>query len=307
LLSIVIPIYNEEENLISLHEELKGVLDPISVEYEILMVDDGSTDKSFEMLRKLGESDDHTHIIKLRRNYGQTAALLAGFKTSRGEIVVSMDADLQNDPNDIPKLLETIEEGWDVVCGWRWVRNDPFTKRIPSKISNWFARRIMDVKVHDLGCTLRAYRRRAVENLELYGELHRYLPILISSQGFRITEVKVNHRERLHGETKYGVSRIFTGFFDLMSVKFLLSYSRRPMLVFGGMGLTLMLLGMVFGLYMVIEKYVYGVSIGDKPLLMLAVLLILSGLQFISTGLIADMIKRTHYTTKQAYEIEETI
>jgi len=307
LISIVIPVYNEEENIQPLHEELKTVLDSISDDYEIVFIDDGSKDNSYETLRKLAESDNKTSVIKLRRNYGQTAALLAGFNSSRGETIISIDGDLQNDPNDIPNLLEKMEEGWDVVCGWRWVRNDPFTKRIPSKISNWLARRIMDVKVHDLGCTLRAYRRRAVENLELYGELHRYLPVLISLQGFRITEVKVNHRERVHGETKYGVLRIFTGFLDLMLVKFLLSYSGRPMLVFGGLGLILMLLGMVFGLYLVIEKYVYGVSIGDKPLLMLAVLLIISGLQFISTGLIADMIKRTHYTTKQTYEIEETI
>ena len=307
MISIVIPVYNEEENLIPLHEELKAVLDLISVEYEFIFVDDGSTDKSIEILRKLRESDNHTQIIKLRRNYGQTAALLAGFNSTSGETVISIDADLQNDPNDIPALLEKMEEGWDVVCGWRRERNDPISKRIPSKISNWLARRIMDVKVHDLGCTLRAYRKKAVENLELYGELHRYLPVLISLQGFKITEVKVNHREREHGKTKYGVSRIITGFLDLMLVKFLLSYSGRPMLVFGGLGLISMLFGMVFGIYLVIQKYVYGVAIGNKPLLMLAVLLIVFGFQFISTGLIADMIKRTHFTTKQVYEIEETI
>ena len=307
MISIVIPVYNEEENLIPLHEELKAVLDLISVEYEFIFVDDGSTDKSIEILRKLRESDNHTQIIKLRRNYGQTAALLAGFNSTSGETVISIDADLQNDPNDIPALLEKMEESWDVVCGWRRERNDPISKRIPSKISNWLARRIMDVKVHDLGCTLRAYRKKAVENLELYGELHRYLPVLISLQGFKITEVKVNHREREHGKTKYGVSRIITGFLDLMLVKFLLSYSGRPMLVFGGLGLISMLFGMVFGIYLVIQKYVYGVAIGNKPLLMLAVLLIVFGFQFISTGLIADMIKRTHFTTKQVYEIEETI
>jgi len=258
-------------------------------------------------LRKLAEFHNKTRVIKLRRNYGQTAALLAGFNSSRGETVVSLDADLQNDPKDIPDLLEKMEEGWDVVCGWRRERNDPISKRIPSKISNWLARRIIDIKVHDLGCTLRAYRRNALENLELYGELHRYLPVLISLQGFNITEVKVNHREREHGKTKYGVSRIITGFLDLMLVKFLLSYSGRPMLVFGGLGLISMLLGMVFGIYLVIQKYVYGVAIGNKPLLMLAVLLIVFGFQFISTGLIADMIKRTHFTAKQVYEIEETI
>jgi len=307
LISIVIPVYNEEENIQPLHEELKTVLDSFSGEYEIIFVDDGSTDKSYEILRKLAEFHNKTRVIKLRRNYGQTAALLAGFNSSRGETVVSLDADLQNDPKDIPDLLEKMEEGWDVVCGWRRERNDPISKRIPSKISNWLARRIIDIKVHDLGCTLRAYRRNALENLELYGELHRYLPVLISLQGFNITEVKVNHREREHGKTKYGVSRIITGFLDLMLVKFLLSYSGRPMLVFGGLGLISMLLGMVFGIYLVIQKYVYGVAIGNKPLLMLAVLLIVFGFQFISTGLIADMIKRTHFTAKQVYEIEETI
>jgi len=303
----VIPVYNEEENLPLLYKELHETLHSINREYEIIFIDDGSIDNSFKILRGLGESNGKIRIIKLRRNYGQTAALQAGFNTAKGEIVISMDADLQNDPNDIPYLLTKMEENWDVVCGWRKKRNDPYSKKIASKISNWLARRITGLDIHDLGCTLRAYKKEAVQNLELYGELHRYLPILVYWRGFKITEFPVNHREREHGKTKYGPSRIIKGFLDLLLVKFLLSYFSKPMLIFGLLGLFSMLLGFIIGSYLVIQKYMYNVSIGDKPLLLLAVLLIIFGVQFISTGLIADMIKRTHYTIKQVYEIEEIV
>lgn len=303
----MIPVYNEEENLALLYKELQETLDSMGGEYEVIFIDDGSTDGSLKILRGLRESDSKMHIIKLRRNCGQTAALQAGFNTARGDIVISMDADLQNDPKDIPLLLEKMEKGWDVVCGWRKKRNDPISKRITSKISNWLARRMIGLKIHDQGCTLRAYKREAVQDLELYGELHRYLLVLISWRGFKITEIQVNHREREYGRTKYGHSRIITGFLDLLLVKFLLSYFNKPMLMFGLFGFFSMFLGVVIGIYLVIQKYMFGIGISDKPLLLLGVLLIIFGVQFISTGLIADMIKRTHYTVKQVYEIEEII
>ena len=224
LISVVIPVYNEIENLSRLYEELLEVLDTIDQDYEIIFIDDGSTDGSFNLLREMGESDEKVHVIKLRRNFGQTAALQAGFNAAKGEILITLDADLQNDPNDIPRLIEKIEEGWDVVSGWRKNRNDSISKKIPSKILNWLSRRMTNLKIHDLGCTLRAYKKEAVQNLELYGELHRYLLILISWRGFKITEIEVNHRKREHGKTKYGYSRIITGFLDLVLVKFLLSY-----------------------------------------------------------------------------------
>lgn len=307
MISIVIPVYNEEENIQPLHKELKTVLDSFSGEYEIIFVDDGSTDKSIEILGKLGESDEHTRTIKLRRNYGQTAALLAGFNSSKGEIIVSMDADLQNDPKDIPTLLEKMEEGWDVVCGWRRKRNDPLSKKMPSKISNWLAQRMTDLKIHDIGCTLRAYKKKSIENIELYGELHRYLPILIYWKGYKITEIQVNHRQRKHGRPKYGLTRIIKGFLDLILVKFLLSFSSRPILLFGVFGLLSTFIGLILGLYLLYQRLFLGLPIGDRPLLMLTGLLIMFGIQFISTGLIADMIVRTHYTTRQVYEIEEEI
>jgi len=307
LISIVIPVYNEEENLLPLYEELYDIINHTNEEYEIIFVDDGSTDDSYKILKKLSESNSKIRVIKLRRNYGQTAALQAGFSYARGEIIISMDSDLQNDPKDIPNLLEKIKTDWDVVCGWRKKRHDTFTKRIISKFSNWLVRKMTGLKIHDMGCTLRAYKKATVQNIELYGELHRYILVLISWRGFKITEIQVNHRKREHGRTKYGLSRIITGFLDLLLMKFLLSYFSRPMLMFGLFGMSSMLLGVIIGTYLVVQKYFYGISIGDKPLLLLAALLIIFGVQFICTGLIADMIKRTQYQVKQIYEIEETI
>jgi glycosyltransferase involved in cell wall biosynthesis len=307
LISIVIPVYNEKENLLPLYEELYDIINHTNEEYEIIFVDDGSTDDSYKILKKLSESNSKIRVIKLRRNYGQTAALQAGFSYARGEIIISMDSDLQNDPKDIPNLLEKIKTDWDVVCGWRKNRHDSFTKRIISKFSNWLVRKMTGLKIHDMGCTLRAYKRETVQNIELYGELHRYILVLISWRGFKITEIQVNHRKREHGRTKYGLSRIITGFLDLLLMKFLLSYFSRPMLMFGLFGMSSMLLGVIIGTYLVVQKYFYGISIGDKPLLLLAALLIIFGVQFICTGLIADMIKRTQYQVKQIYEIEETI
>lgn len=307
MLSIVIPVYNEEENIMPLFDELKSTLELIEEEYEIIFVDDGSTDSSISLFREIKKSEKSIRMIKLRRNYGQTAALLAGFNAANGEIIISMDADLQNDPKDIPLLLEKLNDGWDVVCGWRHERNDPISKRIPSKISNWLARKLTDLNIHDLGCTLRAYKKKTVQNLDLYGELHRYIPVLIFWKGFKITEVKTNHRPRTRGKTKYGVSRVLTGFLDLLLVKFLLSYFSKPMLMFGSLGLLSMILGFLSGLYLVIQKYLYNIPIGDKPLLMLSVLLIVFGVQFITTGLLADLIKRTHFSVRQVYEIEEEL
>ena len=309
-LSIVIPIYNEEENIPKLYEELKEVLEKLPYDYEIIFVDDGSTDRSFELLEEIAKKDPKVKVVKFRRNYGQTAAMYAGFQHAEGDVIITMDGDLQNDPHDIPKLLEKINEGYDIVSGWRKNRKDPFLTRIlPSKIANWIISKVTGVHLHDYGCTLKAYRREVAKSYRLYGDMHRFLPAVAKSFGAKVTEVVVNHRPRLYGKSKYGIGRTIRVILDIFLVKFLNDYLNKPLYVFGGMGFTLAVIGFLILLYLAVEKIFFGASIGGRPLLILGVLLFLSGLQLISTGIIAEVIIRTYYESKAdvPYRIERVV
>jgi len=309
-LSVVIPVYNEEENIPELYRELKEVLEKLPYRYEIIFVDDGSTDRTYEILQKLAEEDPHVKVIRFRRNYGQTAAMYAGFQYAEGDVVVTMDGDLQNDPRDIPKLLEKIEEGYDIVSGWRKNRKDPFLSRIlPSKIANWIISKVTGVKLHDYGCTLKAYRKEVAKNFRLYGDMHRFLPAVAKSFGAKITEIVVNHRPRKYGRSKYGIGRTVRVILDIFLVKFLNDYLNKPLYVFGPVGLALMGLGFLIMLYLSVEKIFFGASIGGRPLLILGVLLFLSGLQLLSTGIVAEVVVRTYYESKRdvPYRVEKVL
>ena len=309
-ISVVIPVYNEEENIPKLYDELKQVLEKLPYEYEIIFVDDGSTDSSYEILKELAEKDHHVKVIKFRRNYGQTAAMYAGFQYASGDVIITMDGDLQNDPRDIPKLLEKIKEGYDIVSGWRKNRQDPFLSRIlPSKIANWIISKVTGVHLHDYGCTLKAYRKEVAKNFRLYGDMHRFLPAVAKSFGAKITEVVVNHRPRLYGKSKYGIGRTIRVILDIFLVKFLNDYLNKPLYVFGPIGLLLMGLGFLIMLYLSVEKLFFGASIGGRPLLILGVLLFLSGLQLVSTGIIAEVVIRTYYESKHdvPYRVDKVL
>lgn len=309
-ISLVVPVYNEEENLRELHEELTSVLDDLKgeVESEIIYVDDGSSDGSFSILKDIYKRDPRVKVIRFRKNYGQTAAISAGFDHASGEVIITMDADLQNDPRDIPRLIDKINEGYDVVSGWRKERKDPFlNRRLPSMMANGLISMITRVHLHDYGCTLKAYRSEIVKNIHLYGEMHRFIPAIASWLGVAISEVPVNHRSRSAGKSKYGISRTMRVILDLITVKFLLSFSTRPIQFFGVLGIVSGAVGFIIGLYLTILKYIYSQSIGGRPLLMLAVLLIFIGVQFISMGLLGELMARTYHETqnKRIYWIRE--
>ena len=309
-LSVVIPVYNEEENVNQLCNKLANVLSLLCKTYEIVFIDDGSTDNTFSLLKEFHRKDSCIKIIKFRRNFGQTAALSAGFDYAKGDVIITMDGDLQNDPEDIPLLLKKIKEGYDIVSGWRVNRKDPFfTKKLPSKFSNWLASKLTGVKLHDFGCMLKAYRREVVGNINLYGEMHRYIPALASWMGISIAEVKVKHHARKYGETKYGVFRLIRGFLDLIIVKFLLSYSTRPLQLFGIPGIISFLIGFFIGAYLTIERLVFSMGISNRPLILLAVLLLFLGVQFITMGLLGEIVVRTYYEVqnKPIYVVKEVI
>jgi glycosyltransferase involved in cell wall biosynthesis len=309
-LSIVIPVYNEEKNIFPLYEELKVVLMSLDRSSEILFVDDGSTDASFFRMQDLHDSDQAVHIIKFRKNFGQSAAMRAGFDYARGRIVVTMDADLQNDPNDIPALLDTMSnEGYDVVCGWRYRRNDALLKKISSNIANRFRTLLTGELIHDSGCTLRVYTRESVSDIELFGELHRYIPAILLWKGYRIGEMKVNHRERTFGKSKYRWQRLFKGFLDLLVIAFWQKYSGRPMHIFGGLGLIAGGIGSAIALYLGISRLVYGTGLTDRPLFLVAMVLIIVGVQFIALGIIADILVRVYYgqDRRRNYVIEKVV
>lgn len=308
-ISIVVPVYNEKESIEELYSRLSEVCQTLKESYEIIFVDDGSNDGSYEILKKIRIKDKKVKIIRFQKNFGKTSALSAGFKFSKGKIIVTMDADLQNDPQDIPKLLEVLKSGYDFVNGWRFERNDPFLKKITSKLFNLLVSTITGVKLHDHNCGLKAFKREIVENLSLYGDLHRYLPALANWYGAKITETKVKHKPRRYGKSKFGFKRLVKGMVDLIVVKFLMDYSTRPMHFFGTTGIISFLLGFLVGLYLVIEKIVYGTNIGDRPLLILSILLILVGVQLLMIGLLGEILIRIYYQTtdKQTYVIEEII
>ncbi len=305
---MIIPVYNEEQNLPLLYQKLHQVLSSLGKDYEIIFVDDGSTDKSWQVLCELRENDGHLRLIRFTRNFGQTAAMAAGFAEAEGEVVLAMDADLQNDPADIPLFLKKIDEGYDLVSGWRKNRQDATLKRkIPSRIANWLIGKITGVKIHDYGCSLKAYRKWVVKNLHLYGEMHRFIPALAALVGARITEIPVRHHPRKYGQTKYGLSRTFRVILDLITVKFLLNYSTKPLHFFGLPGLLSSFVGLMICLYLSFMKIFYQVQLSQRPLLLLGVLLLFIGVQFISLGLLAELIIRAYHETqkKPIYVVRE--
>jgi glycosyltransferase involved in cell wall biosynthesis len=309
-LSVVIPIYNEQDNIEQLYRDLKQVLEGLAKSYEIVAVDDGSTDSSFEVLRELHRGDDLLKVVRLRRNFGQAAAFAAGFDSAVGEIIVSMDADLQFDPADISKLLDKISEGYDIVSGWRADRRENFlTRRLPSMAANWLISRITGVELHDSGCSLKAYRSEVIRNVRLYGELHRFIPALASSIGVHLAEVPVSHYPRRHGKSKYDLSRTLTVILDLLTVKFLLSYATRPMHVFGLLGMLSFAVGTVIAAYLSFIRLFLGSPIANRPLLFLAILLIFVGVQLVTMGLLGELTIRTYHEAqgKKIYVIREML
>ena len=293
MISVVIPIFNEERSVALLYEELQSALDPLGDEWEAVYVDDGSTDASFSALTRLHSRSGNVRVVRLRRNFGKAAALAAGFAQAQGDIVVTIDGDLQDDPAEIPRLLAKLEEGFDLVTGWKTHRRDPITRRIPSKIFNWVAGRMSGLRLHDMNCGLKAYRDEVVHGLVLYGELHRFIPVLAYERGYRVAELPVNHRPREHGRSRYGLERYLRGFLDLLTVSFMGRYRHRPLHLFGGLGLILGFLGFAVLTYLTIVK-IAGQAIGQRPLLTLGVLLVVVGLQFFSLGLISEMITSHH-------------
>ncbi len=309
-LSIVIPLYNEEESVEKLYQSLKDVMENLPYEYEIIMIDDGSIDSTLQELSELASRDNKLKIISFKRNYGQTAAMSAGFEYASGDIIITMDGDLQNDPTDIPLLLEKIQEGYDVVSGWRKDRKDPFlSRKLPSKIANYIISTVTGVHLHDYGCSLKAYKKDIAKNFRLYGDMHRFLPALAKGLGAKITEVPVKHHSRVYGKSKYGIGRTVRVILDIFLVKFLNEYINKPLYVFGGVGFLFLVFGLLSGLYLTYDKFINHQEIGQRPLLFLTVLLIISAFQFISTGIIAEVIIRTYYESqdKKPYRIKKFI
>jgi glycosyltransferase involved in cell wall biosynthesis len=308
--SIVVPFYNEQENIPPLYMKLTEVLDGIGEPYELVFVDDGSKDNTFKVLSDIYEHDGRVNVVRLRRNFGQTAALKAGFDFARGEIVVSMDGDLQHDPEEIPRFLEKIAEGYDLVSGWRYQRTDHWlTRQLPSRTANWMMAKLSGIELHDFGTTFKAYRREIIQEVQLYGELHRFIPALASSTGAKIAEVPIGNRQRKNGQSNYGIGRTIRVFLDLLIVKFLLDYSTRPLQFFGLLGMGGAGLGSLLGCYPVYEKFYNHKAIMTEhgPLMLLAVALFISGAQFISMGLLGEIIARTYYESqnKPIYALRE--
>jgi glycosyltransferase involved in cell wall biosynthesis len=306
-LSIVIPVLNEEANLKPLYSELKEALDALGRSYEIVFVDDGSTDGSAQVLTELHEADDRVKVVEFRRNFGKTAALTAGFRLSQGQIVITMDADLQDAPAEIGVLLGKLEEGYDLVAAWRFDRQDPLSKTLPSRIFNWTVASLTGVRLHDFNCGFKAYRRSVTGEVKLYGELHRFIPVLAFLKGFRIAEVKVVHRPRHTGQSKYGIGRLGRGFLDFLAVIFLTSYLKRPLHLFGTVGMVIFLIGFIINTYMAYLRFFLDEAIGTRPLLLLGVLFMLLGLQIISTGLLGEMLRNLTFQPEEEYSIRKVL
>lgn len=310
-LSVIIPVYNEEESLLALHKALQDALSNTIPSWEVIYVNDGSQDRSIEMLEMLAAEDPvHVCIVDFRRNFGQTAAIAAGIDYSEGEIIVLLDADLQNDPGDIPMMVDKIHQGYDVVSGWRANRQDTFITRIlPSRMANWLISTVTGVHLHDYGCTLKAYRREAITGFRLYGEMHRFIPAYASSVGARMVEVKVKHHARKYGKTKYGLSRTIKVVLDLFTVKFLLSYANKPIYLFGGTGIALMLFSSLALVYLAIRRLVFNIPVLTSPLFQMSTMFFILGFQSILMGLIAEMQVRTYHESqrKPTYSIRRII
>src|SRR5690242_6632983 len=293
VISVVVPVHDEERTVALLYDELESALQPLGQPWEAVFVDDGSSDGSFAALTRLHNGKDNVRVIRLRKNFGKAAALAAGFAHAEGDVVVTIDADLQDDPAEIPRLLAKLDEGFDLVSGWKTHRRDPITRRVPSKIFNWVTGRVSGLRMHGLNCGLKAYRAEVVQGLRLYGELHRFIPVLAHYRGHRVAELPVNHRPREHGRSRYGVERYVPGFLDLLTVSFIGRYRYRPLHLFGGLGLALGAIGFGILVYLTIEKLM-GNAIGQRPLLILGVLMVVVGLQFFSLGLISELITSQH-------------
>ena len=310
-LSLVIPVYNEEENLPLLMEAICASLQPLNRDWEVIFVDDGSTDHSLDALKRLVEADpEHVRAVIFRRNFGQTAAIAAGIDHSRGSIIILLDADLQNDPADIPMLLDKLDEGYDLVSGWRKDRQDnKFTRTIPSNLANGLISRVTGVHLHDYGCTLKVYRRDALEGFRLYGEMHRFIPVFAHSVGAKITELPVHHHARKFGKAKYGLERTVKVILDLFTVKFLLDYSHKPMRLFGGTGITLMFFSFIMLMYLFLRKLLEGIPILTSPIFSLGVMFFILGFQSILMGLIAELLARTYHESqkKPTYTVRQIL
>ena len=293
MISVVVPLLNEEHSLDALYHQLQAVLDARDEPWEVVFVDDGSTDGSLGVLTRLHDETTNVVVVHLRRNFGKAAALQAGFLEARGDVVVTLDADLQDDPSEIPQLLAKLDEGFDLVSGWKARRNDPWTRRLLSRVFNWATAVVSGVRLHDVNCGLKAYKAEVLRGMRLYGELHRFIPILASYRGFRVAEIPVNHRAREHGRSRYGVNRYVRGFFDLLSVTFMGRYRHRPLHLFGGVGLVMGFAGTLILTYLTVIK-IGGAAIGHRPLLTLGVLFIVVGIQLVSLGLLSELITSQH-------------
>src|SRR6476620_6900007 len=309
-LSLFLPVLDEEENLRPMHAKIQSALDTLGKSAEVIYVDDGSTDNSLEVLKEIAASDDRVRVISLRRNYGQTAAMAAGIDAAKGDVLIPMDADLQNDPADIVRLLNKMDEGYDVVSGWRKNRQDTLvTRKIPSMMANRLISWIGGVPLHDYGCSLKAYRRESLEDVKLYGEMHRFIPIYASWAGARVTEIPVTHHPRTMGQSKYGLSRTIKVVFDLITIKFMASYQTKPIYVFGSFGMLAFLISLLAGLYALFLKVIHKADFVQTPLPVLTIVLFAVGVQFLLMGLLAEMLVRTYHESqaKSIYAVREKL
>jgi len=309
-LSLIVPVYNEEENLPLLYDAVVSALKPINKDWELILVDDGSRDNSLVELKKLAQKDKkHIRVVQFRRNFGQTAAIAAGLDYATGDIIVLLDADLQNDPADIPMLLAKLDEGYDLVSGWRKYRKDnAVTRNLPSHVANWLISQVTGVHLHDYGCTLKAYRKEALAGFRLYGEMHRFIPVFAHSIGAKIAELPVHHHARKFGKAKYGLERTLKVVLDLVTVKFLLTYSNKPIYLFGGAGIALSALGVLDLFYLFIRRTFWKIPASTSPLLLIGVMFVIMGFQSILMGLIAELLARTYHESqsKPTYTVRET-
>jgi len=309
-LSIVIPIYNEKESIGELYEKLNKALSRMNLKYEVLLIDDGSVDGTFNELLKVHRKNKLFKIIRFRKNFGQTSAISAGFSYAEGEVVITLDADLQNDPQDIPVLLEKLNEGYDIVSGWRKNRKDKaVTRRFPSIIANKIISKLTGVHLHDYGCTLKVYKKEVVKNINLYGEMHRYIPAIASWMGVKVAEVPVMHHSRRHGKSKYGVSRTIKVILDIITLKFLLSYSQSPIQMFGLLGLFSGMIGFIMTAYLIIMRLFFNQPLADRPLFILSIFMIFIGVQLITIGLLAEVLIRVYHKVqdRSTYVIKDII
>ena len=308
--SVVVPLYNEEDNVARLYQELRETFKDAAFEGEFIFIDDGSKDRTVEAMLEAAQGDERVHVVRFRRNFGQTAAMAAGIDLATGDVIATLDGDLQNVPADIPMMLEKLEEGYDLVAGWRKFRKDPvLNKKIPSRIANWLISKITKVELHDYGCTLKVIRSEIAKQIQLYGEMHRFIPALAAELGVRIAEVPVRHRARMHGASNYGISRTIRVLLDLLTVKFFLGFSTRPLHMFGGLGMLSSGAGVFALLTLVYQKFVLSQAIGSRPLLLLGAMLLLIGLQFICFGLLAEILVRTYHESqdKKTYRIRDIL